>query len=246
MTLDHHAGKEELQVERHQLFQRHRREHRRGFAAAELGGDRHEARQDLLGNLHPCELLLAAVGIADQGRHVEAEVAQERKGVGRIHRQRREHRKDGAAEVGVGPVLLASVEPGVVDQLDAVFVEVALERMAVVLLLQFEQGAQLGLDRLQLLQGGEAVVTEGGYPGLLLRLQRSHAHHEKFVEVVAEDRAELGLLQQGGVLIEGLGQHSLVEGDPAQLPVDVVLGGNEGRRGGGRGHGVLRKPASAG
>ncbi len=51
-------------------------------------------------------------------------------------------------------------------------------------------------------------------------------HHEEFVEVVAEDGAELGLLQQRGMLVEGLGQHLVLKVDQAQFPIDVQLRGN--------------------
>ena len=91
------------------------------------------------------------------------------------------------------------------------------------LLLHVQQLGQGGLDGLNLLLGGMAVVAEGGDAGIHLGLQGGHPHHEEFIEVVAEDGAELRLLQQGGVFVERLGQHPVVEGDPAQLPVDVEL-----------------------
>ena len=62
-------------------------------------------------------------------------------------------------------------------------------------------------------------------PCFHLRLQGRHAHHEEFVEVVAEDGAEFGLIQQGSAWINGLGQHPFVEGDPTQFPVDVAIRG---------------------
>ena len=95
------------------------------------------------------------------------------------------------------------------------------------LLLHLEQLGQGGLDGLNLLLGGMAVVAEGGDAGIHLGLQGGHPHHEEFIEVVAEDGAELRLLQQGGVFVERLRQHPVVEGDPAQLPVDIELGIHE-------------------
>ena len=61
-----------------------------------------------------------------------------------------------------------------------------------------------------------------------LGLQGGHPHHEEFIEVVAENGAELGLLQQGRVFIQGQGQHPLIEGDPSQLPIEIELGGQNG------------------
>ena len=87
------------------------------------------------------------------------------------------------------------------------------------LLLLFQQRSQLRLDFLQLFQGREAIHAQGFDACLHLGLQGRHAHHEEFIEVVAEDGAELGLFQQWGALILGLGQHPLVEVDPGQFSV---------------------------
>ena len=227
VTLHGHAGEEQLQVEGHQLLQRHGGETGGGNAGAELGGDLHEARQDFLGHLHPGELLLTAVGIADQGRHVETEVAHERERVGRIDGQGRQHRKDQALEVVVGPGFLLIVQAQIIDQLHAVFEQLTLERMAVMLLLQFQQGPQFGVDGLQLFLGGEAVVAAGGDTGFQLGLEGGHPHHEEFVKVVAENGAELRLLQQRRLFVQRLGQDAMVEINPAQFAVDVQLRSND-------------------
>ena len=47
----------------------------------------------------------------------------------------------------------------------------AFEGVAVVLLLQLQQGAQLGADRLELLLGGQSVIAQTAYPSIDLGLQ---------------------------------------------------------------------------
>ena len=140
-------------------------------ARAELGGNRHEAGQDLLRHLDPRELLLARVWITDHGRHIETEVAHERKGMRRIYGQGRQDRKDGALEIVVYPLFLFIVKAAVIEQVDAVFGQRAFEVQAIVLLLLIEQRSQFSLNCFQLLQRGQSVVAEGGEPRLLLGLE---------------------------------------------------------------------------
>ena len=53
--------------------------------------------------------------------------------------------------------------------------------------------------------------------------KHSHALHEELVEVRGKDRQELRPLQQRRALIQRLGQDSLVEVQPAQVPIDPHL-----------------------
>ena len=224
VTLHGHAWKQEAEVEGHHLFKGHCCVHGLWIRLAQVGGDGHKARQDFLRNLHPGQQALAAVGIDDQCRHIQAEVADEREGMGWIHRQRCQHREDGGEKEVVDPFALAPVQLGVIEQLNVVLVQLGFEMAAVVLLLLFQQRDQGGANGLQLLLRCASIGTGAADAGLHLRFQGGHPHHEKFIEVVAEDGAEFRLFQQRGALIEGLGQDPLVEANPAQFPVDVELG----------------------
>ena len=64
------------------------------MAVAEVVGQGDKAGKDFLRHLDAGELLLPGFRIANQGRHIQAEVAHEREGMGRIHCQWREHGKD--------------------------------------------------------------------------------------------------------------------------------------------------------
>ena len=77
--------------------------------------------------------------------------------------------------------------------------QLMLEIKAVMGLLLLQQRLERGLDAGELFPGGEAVIAEGGDAMLHLGLQRGHPHHKEFIKIVAENRAELGLLQQGRV-----------------------------------------------
>ncbi len=57
---------------------------------------------------------------------------------------------------------------------------------------------------MELLPGREAVLASLVDAGLNLRLQGRHAHHEKFIEIVAENGAEFGLFQQLRSLVKRL------------------------------------------
>ena len=81
--------------------------------------------------------------------------------MGRVHRQRRQHRKDGAAEMLINPVALLFIQLLVIQDLHTVVRHLGPQGVAVVLLLLLQQGPQLGLDRHQLLQRGEAIDAWG-------------------------------------------------------------------------------------
>ena len=53
--------------------------------------------------------------------------------------------------------------------------------------------------------------------------QGSHAHHVKFVQVGGRDAEEFQPLKQRQRLIPGLAEHPVVEFQPAQFPVDIIV-----------------------
>jgi hypothetical protein len=91
------------------------------------------------------------------------------------------------------------------------------------LLLQLQQRIELAPDLVELLQWCAAIPTEPLQLTMLLCLQGCYSHHKELIEIIAEDRVELCLFQQGGAWIQGLSKHPFVETDPAQLAVDDQL-----------------------
>ena len=225
MTFNRHAREEQGKVEGDHLFQWNRTVDRGWILIAEFRGDRHEPGKVLLRNLHPRELALIRFGVTNDRGHVDAQVADEREGVGRIDGQRCQHREHRGPKGVIHPLPLTRVELVVIQQLDPVLLQLLFEVELKVFLLSLQQWHQLFANGEQLLQWGFAVLAGFGDARFNLGLQGRHAHHEELVEVVAEDGAEFGLIQQGGARIESLGQNPLVEGDPAQFPVDVAVRG---------------------
>ena len=71
--------------------------------------------------------------------------------------------------------------------------------------------------------GARADVGGHREPGRDAALEPRDAHHEELVEVRREDREEVGALQQREGVVFGEFEHALVEGEPAQLAVEVAV-----------------------
>lgn len=88
MAFNAHARKEQAEIEGNDLFERHCRM-QVGLMAAKIGWNGNKAGQNFLWDLDTCQLLLTGVWVMNQGGHVEAEIADEWKWMGRIYRQGR-------------------------------------------------------------------------------------------------------------------------------------------------------------
>ena len=100
--LEIHVGKQDVQVVRHHLLERH--EHRIAVGPQEPGhaeADRH---------LDPGERRLEVLAVVERHQQIEREVGQERERVRRVHRQRRDQREDVAQIVLAQPRLLRAAE----------------------------------------------------------------------------------------------------------------------------------------
>ena len=112
----------------------------------------------------------------------------------------------------------------------------------------------VGRPRLEELLGRRATVEGGGAdPGHDLLLQPGDAHLEELVEVLAEDRQELGPLEERDRVVGRQREDPRVEVEPGELTVQVALGGDRvdprpgSPRGvGGRSHGLRSVPTGAG
>ena len=212
---DLHAGEQAVEVVGDHLFERHEAERLRHL---------HPARQHVR-RLDPGEAGRRVSRRLDRDGERQADVRDEREGVGGVDRQRRQHGEELAVEL-VGEVApLAPPQPVPAHQLEAVLgegrEEVAVEQPALAL----DHRPHLGVDRRELLEGGAvgAGIELAHVAGELL-LQAAHPLHEELVEVGVEDGDELQPLQQrvGGVL--RLVQHAGVELQPRQLAVEQIGG----------------------
>ena len=91
--------------------------------------------------------------------------------MGWVHREGGQHREDRCLEEVVDPEALLLVELGVIEQLNAVFMQLCFEVAAVVRLLLFQQRDQGAADCRELLLGGAAVSTGLAETRFHLRLQ---------------------------------------------------------------------------
>ncbi len=196
--------------------------------------DRHEAA-DVVGHLDPGEVVDAGRRVLDDDGEVEREPADVRERVGRVDRQRREHREQLGAEPVVQRCLLRRGEVGPQRDVDALGRErgahVGQEAVGV-------RGGELAgppADDRQLLAGAQAVGAAGAQAGALPALETGDPDHVELVEVAGEDGEELRPLEQRGRRVLGERQHPGVEVEPADLAVEEAVlrqRGDDGRRGG--------------
>ena len=159
-------------------------------------GKRDEPRQQV-GHLDARELRPPFV--LDDDREILAAIRDERKRMPGVERQRRQHGADVDVEM---PLEIRAVVVGVVAGIendDALVGKLSAQR----LLPEFRQ----------LREHRRGAVARA-------RVGLVEAHHEKLVEVVGGDAEELGALEQR-MAGPGLLQHPLIEGQPAELPVEI-------------------------
>jgi hypothetical protein len=211
VTQDLHAGEELVEVARDHLLERHE---------GRLP-DRDEARQHLLGHLHPRECLVQRHRVAQPDRKAEREIRDVGEGAAGPNRQRSEHREDLLAEYAVELSQLRGVAVLAGQDADACGVErrphplLEQARMAGALLLH---ALGDGADRLE---RREAVIAAGVHARIHLIVQPGNPDHEELVQVGRVDREELHPLEQRDGLVLGQLQHPLVEVEPGQLAVRV-------------------------
>ena len=132
MVCDHCAGEKHIEIVGDDLFQKNNRAHRVQFR--QLGWDIHKAGQTS-GHLDPGKLVAAGFRVLDEHRNVEAQVADKGKRMSRVHSQGGKYSKDKGLKVVGGPVLLATVELCIVENLHTVLPQCGDEIMFIVLLL---------------------------------------------------------------------------------------------------------------
>ena len=142
--------------------------------------------------------------------------------MGRVDRQRRQHREDIVQEAVFQPDPVLRADIGRAQQHDPVRFQVLLELGPADLLVAGQGGNRLA-------QGGELfgraqpILTGRHHAGLKLLAQAGDADHEELVEIVRRDREEAQLLEQRMVAVGGLLHHPPVELQPGQLPVHEAL-----------------------
>ena len=196
--------------------------------AGDVAADIHKPRQDLRHlddgkqPLGPEPLLLFELG-AD----VEPAVVVARRGMGRIDRHRREDRQRPLVEESFNTRQLLLVKVAVAHELEALGDHRRGDALREAAVLPGDKLLGAVGDPAELFQRAGAVrgrVLRGALAERLLAHPRD-AHHEKLVEVRAEDGEELQPFHEGIGDVLGLLEDAEIEVEPAQLPVDEALGG---------------------
>ena len=214
MRDDLHAGEQQVQVGGDDVLE--------GDVAAVAR--RHPAVDDRR-DLDAREVLLAGLGVAQHQGEVQREARDVGEGVGRVDRQRREHREDPVAVGGadVGALARGQVVPA--DEGDARLGERRHDvgREGACLL---DHEAVTGLEAAgEHVLGVEPAGRGHGHAGGDAALEAGDAHHEELVEVAGEDRQEAHALEQGQRGVVGELEHPGVERDPRQLAVEEAVRG---------------------
>ena len=207
-------------------------------------GQPDEARQQRR-HLDPGEPRLLSIRVADHHREVQREVGDVGERVGRVDRERGQHREDRGLEelgkpgaVGLGQALgVYHPDPGGAQPRQHVLGQQA------ILLGQLRLG--LLPDEAQLVVSADAIGTSSGAEARAnLLLEARHADLEEVVEVLAEDGQELRPFQEGQRGIRGQGEDAGVELEPRELAVEVANGALRWARPG-RGGAASAPPACA-
>jgi hypothetical protein len=160
----------------------------------------------------------------DGGHDAERAVAQVRKGMAAVDRERREDGHERVAEVVVEEAALLVADVLGAQEQNALVGEQGqdvLEETAVLLL--HERVHVRGHGRHRLRAREPVRPRRRLVPRVDVPLEGGHAHHEELVEVRAEDGEELHPLQQRHGGIPRLVEDAPVELQPRQLPVDEIL-----------------------
>ena len=179
-----------------------------GDEAVQLAGNRHQRLE-----VAPVRRAVEVHG------QPEARIGNEREGMRRIDRERRQHRKHVAHEIGFEPAPVLSGEGAAVHEVDARPAQLRLQAPPAGLLAG-HQGAGAAVYGFQLLRRGQPVSARRAHAGSLLAFQTGHADHVELVEILRRDGQEAQPLQKRVDRVRRFFQHALVEGQPGHLAID--------------------------
>ena len=213
VELEHlHAREQPPEVLADDVLQRHE----------PLVAQRHEPAERRR-HLDPGEVLLAGLGVAHQHGHVQREAGDVGEGVGRVDRQRREHREDAVLEEPLGELLLLAVEVVPPHQVDAVGRQARHDVVAEELGVPQALLGGAGPDRLEHVARHHPGRRPDRHPGRDPALEAGHPHHEELVQVAREERDRPHPLEQGQADVLGHLEQAQVEAQPGELAVEEAV-----------------------
>ena len=156
-------------------------------------------------------------------QEVEARVRNPREGMARVDDLGREDRIDVLLKPGLELLALLAAERRELRDDDTLFAQGGLQGLEPEILGTVDEGRHLLTDDRELTARRNSVGARGGDARLFLTEDVGDANHEEFVEVVPENREELHALEKRHAGVFGFGEHLLVEVDPVDFPVEIVL-----------------------
>ena len=223
LTLDGIAGEQPADEQAGGLFQRDQ-PHR-----AVLAGGQADEAVDLAGHANQRVHRLAVGDPRQMQRDGEAEARDEREGMRRIDRERRQQRKNVVEEVILDPGPLGLGDVAAVDQNDADVGEDSAQIAPDRLLVDGELRNRF-VDHDQLFRGRQPVGAALGNALANLGLDAGDPDHEELVKVIGGNRQEPDPLQCGMAGIDRFLEHPAVEMQPGQLAIDEAFGAVGHRR----------------
>ena len=209
---DLHTGKQLAHVERNHLLERNE-----PLPVRQSDEARQQRRHLDTGEAH-----LVTDRVAHHHREVEREVRNVRKGMRRIHRERREHGENPGTKLGEEEVVSRLIEVGDRGDRDPLLLEGRCDMAREKIGTSLEEGPGPLVNGSQLLAGGHAVGRGLREGGVNLLLQAGDPDLEELVDVLAQDRQKPHPLEQRQRLVLGHGQHAIVEVELGKLPVQVA------------------------
>jgi hypothetical protein len=148
-----------------------------------------------------------------------AQVGNEGEGMGRIDRQRRQHRENLFHELLIQIFTVARLELLAGHHADALGAQLGMQGGPDALLLR-DQAARGFIDLGELLGRCQAIGAAGGEPGAHHAHQARDADHVEFIEVGGGDGEKPHPLEQGMAAVLCFLDHAAVESQPGQFAVD--------------------------
>ena len=178
-------------------------------------------------HLEACELLTTRPRVADADRQVQGEARDVGEGVGWVHRQRHENRKDLVVEVVRQAGALVIAERGERDELDSGLRKRRRDEAAPRVSVAQLQSVRLRRDVGQGVFWGGSDVGGNRESGDDAALEPRYPDHEELVEVARENGEEVRALQRRDPRILSQLEDALIEREPAQLTIQEAVNGQE-------------------
>ena len=162
-----------------------------------------------------------ALLVVEKDKEVQAHIGNGWEGMGGVNGLGCEDRIDFPVEIVIKELLLLFVQIRVAGKAQAPVSQLTTELLSPVILADGSALHDSAAYLRQLLCLAHAIRARGHSTRAVLAQHVCYAHHEEFVEVVAEDAEEFELLKQGKRFVQSALQYAIVELKPVDLAVDV-------------------------